>query len=131
MALGSTPPVAVIADDHIRVLDKVAEILSGLVTVVAKVYDGAAAVRATTKHKPDVVVLDVLMPHLSGIGAAREIRRLGLDTKIIFLSIQEDPEFLGPAREIGASYVFKKKMNTDLVMAVRSELSGTHFFSSP
>ena len=130
MALGNALPVAVIADDHARVLEKVAEALSGLVSIVAQVYDGAAAVSATTRHQPDILVLDILMPHLSGIGAAREIRRLGLNTKIIFLSIQEDPEFIGTAQEVGASYVFKKKMNTDLVMALRSELSGTHFFSS-
>lgn len=130
MDLGSKIPVAVIADDHPRVLDKVAEILTGEVTILAKVYDGAAAVRATANYNPDVVVLDVLMPHLSGLGAAREIRRRGLGCKIIFLSIQEDGEFFRAAQEIGASYVLKKKMNTDLLTAIRNELSGTHFFSS-
>lgn len=130
MPPGSRPPTAVIADDHARVLDKVAEILSGEVTIVAKVCDGAAAVFAITQYNPDVAVLDVLMPHMSGIGAAREIRRRGLGCKIIFLSIQEDPELFRAAQEVGASYVLKKKMNTDLVIALRNELDGTHFFSS-
>lgn len=130
MPPGSRPPTAVIADDHVRVLDKVAEILSGEVTIVAKVCDGAAAVCAFAQYNPDILVLDILMPQLSGIGAAREIRRRGSNCKIIFLSIQEDPELFRSAQEIGASYVLKKKMNTDLVTALRNELDGTHFFSS-
>lgn len=130
MPSGTKLPIAVIADDHVRVLDKVTEVLSREVVIVATVHDGVDAVRAAKEYKPDLVVLDVFMPHLSGIGAAREIRREGVACKIIFLSIQEDPEILRAAQELGASYVFKKKMKTDLITALRSELSGAHFFSS-
>ncbi len=76
------------------------------------------------------MILDVAMPNLTGIDAAREMRRRGLPVRIIFLTIQEDPEFIHAARELNASYVLKKKMRTDLLLALKEELVGRRFFSS-
>lgn len=130
MGPGINIPVAVVADDHVRMLDKISEILDGEVTIVAKVYDGEASVRAVTQYEPDLLVLDVVMPCLSGIEAAREIRRRGLACKIIFLSIHDGPEFLREAQKLDASYVSKQKINKELVSAIRNELKGMHFYSS-
>jgi DNA-binding NarL/FixJ family response regulator len=130
MNVRSKLPLAVIADDYPAVLNKVSDIVAGKLSIVARVHDGAASVRAVTQYNPDILVIDVVMPHLNGIEAAREIRSRGLGCRIIFLSIQEDPEYVRAAQEIGASYVLKKKMNTDLISALQDELNGSHFFSS-
>jgi DNA-binding NarL/FixJ family response regulator len=130
MDVESTLPRAVIADDHPAILEKVSEILAGKASIVASAHDGVASVRAVTLHNPDVLVIDIVMPHLNGIEAAREIRGRSLHCRIIFLTIQEDPEYLRIAQDIGASYVLKRKMRTDLLAALESELQGSHFYSS-
>jgi DNA-binding NarL/FixJ family response regulator len=67
---------------------------------------------------------------LNGIEAAREVRRCGLATNIIFLTVQHDTEYIQIAREIGASYVLKSRMSTDLLLAIHETLAGRIFASS-
>ena len=69
------------------------------------------------------------MPKLSGIQAARELKRLGLKTKVIFLTVQEDADCMEAACELGASFVLKPKMYPDLIHAVRETLLGNRFVS--
>jgi|KBSMisStaDraftv2_1062788.scaffolds.fasta_scaffold323691_2 DNA-binding NarL/FixJ family response regulator len=123
-------PTLVLADDHIGMLNKVVEILGEEVRILAKVQDGYSAVRAAQDFNPDLLVLDIAMPKLNGIEAARELRRRGLATKIIFLTVQEDLDYLKAAQEIGAGYVLKPRMSTDLIVAVREALMGRMFVSS-
>lgn len=130
MATHNVKPTLVLADDHVGMLNKVVEILGEEVRILAKVQDGHAAVRATLEFKPDVLVLDIAMPKLNGIEAARQLRSRGVATKIIFLTVQEDLDYLRAALQIGASYVLKPRMNTDLVVAVRETLMGRKFVSA-
>lgn len=122
-------PSAVVADDHPAILSKVAEILQGKVSILATVPGGIPAVEAVMRLRPDLLILDIGMPDLNGIEVARSIRNRGLTTKIIFLTVEEDPGFVDAARQAGASYVRKRKISTDLVTAIREELSGRRFIS--
>lgn len=123
-------PSAVVADDHPAILSKVAEILRGKVSIVATLPGGIPAVEAVMRLRPDLLILDIGMPDLNGIEVARSIRNRGLTTKIIFLTVEEDSGFVDAARQLSASYVRKRKISTDLVTAIREELSGHRFISS-
>ncbi len=122
-------PTVLLADDNVDLLDKIAEILSRRVTIVARALGGHSAVEKALELKPDLILLDISMRDLNGIQVAREVRRQGLQSKIIFLSAHQDPEYVHVARQIGASYVLKAKLYSDLLCAVQEELSGGRFIS--
>ena len=95
---GCSQRTVVIADDHEGMLTRICEVLRGLCQVVATAKDGVTAIAAVIQFKPDIAILDISMPNLDGLNAAAEMRRLGLPAKLIFLTIQEDEEFIQAAR---------------------------------
>src|SRR5262245_29202789 len=98
----------VIADDHASLLARIAGILETEYDVVAAVSNGLSAVNATSVLHPDVVILDISMPILNGLDAAAQLADGGSASKIILLSVHEDPEFVDAARNAGAhGYVVK------------------------
>lgn len=125
----SKPRIA-IADDHPEVLNRVAKFLADEFEIVALASDGAAAVNAVLASKPDVLILDIAMPEMDGIEAAKRLRDLGSSTKIIFLTAAADPEVLLDSwQNVGAQgYVIKVRMRSDLVLAIRKVLEGGTFF---
>jgi len=124
-----TKTTVVLADDNRAMLDEVSRFLQAHFDVVAMVPNGALAVQSAVDLHPDIVVLDIAMPVMGGIEAARTIKRMGLATKIVFLSIQFDHEYVEAAAEIGASYVLKTRMRSDLLMAINEALAGREFVS--
>jgi len=119
----------VLADDHDGIIRKVSDLLTSEFNVVAAVSDGTKAVQAALEFKPDIFILDICMPGLDGIQVAREIKRLGLSGKCVFLTIQEDADYIEAARAIGASYVVKSRMHADLQLALEETLAGRTFIS--
>jgi CheY-like chemotaxis protein len=118
-------PRVVVADDHSRIRTAVEEVLSSSFDVVAAVADGRQAVDAVHRLDPDVVVLDITMPVLDGLGAARELVRSGVRAKIVFLSVHEGDEYVAGAVEAGVQgYVVKSRMVTDLQGAITHVLEG-------
>lgn len=99
--------------------------------VVATVGDGAKAVQAVSDLKPDVVVLDIGMPGTDGIQAARRLRDLGATSKVVFLTVQQDDGCVEAANAIGACYVLKARMYSDLSTAIAEALAGRLFCSRP
>ncbi len=123
-------PRIVIADDHLRMLQKVTQLLEPEFDVVGTVSDGQALLSAVAELQPDVVILDITMPGINGIEAARQLRQAGSPAKIIFLTIHEDPDFLTEALATGAlGYVVKARMATDLIPAVHEALTNRSFVS--
>jgi DNA-binding NarL/FixJ family response regulator len=119
-----------VADDHAGMRERVNNLLGPHFEVVAVVNDGQAAVDATARLKPDLVLLDILMPKMDGMRAARELRRQGHSVSVVFLSVQQDEEFVAAAFESGATaYVFKSRMHSDLVWAIDRALAGEVFVS--
>jgi DNA-binding NarL/FixJ family response regulator len=123
-------PRVLLADDHPAVLKKVATLLSSTCDIVGEVGDGKALIEAEGSLHPDVLIMDISMPIMSGIEAAQHLKRSETKTKIIVLTVHEDPDFLGAALAAGASaYVIKSRLATDLIAAVNAVLKGRRFIS--
>lgn len=120
----------VVAEDLSPVLDTVAALLRDSFDVVGMVSDGRAALEATLELEPDLVVLDISMPAMSGIEVAQELKKRGNKVKIVFLTVHEDSDILRTCRAAGGlGYVVKLLMDTDLIPAMNAALAGRTFTS--
>jgi len=119
-----------IVDDHAVVrsglrllLDKEEDI-----EVVGEAGSADEAVRAARQHQPDVILLDVVMPGRSGIEAAPALREAAPETKLLVLSMQDDPSYVREAFSAGAmGYVLKEAADTEVVAAVREVAGGGRY----
>jgi DNA-binding NarL/FixJ family response regulator len=119
-----------LADDHEHVLEKVKEILDSKYNIVGTVSDGQSLINAVGLLKPDVLVIDITMPILNGIEAAEQLREEGCESKIIFLTVHADPDFVRACLATGAyGYVVKARMSSDLPHAIQEALAGRIFIS--
>jgi DNA-binding NarL/FixJ family response regulator len=99
-------------------------------SVVAEADDGVAALEQTQSQHPDVAVLDVSMPRMTGLQAAREIRAHSPDTRVLLLSMHDDERYFFEGLEAGAAgYVLKRAADTDLINALRTVAAGRSFLS--
>jgi DNA-binding NarL/FixJ family response regulator len=96
---------------------------------VAEAADGLEATIQAEKHRPDLVFLDIGLPLLNGIAAARRIRTISPTSKILFLSENRSHDIAEEALTTGDGYVLKSAAATDLLPAMRAVLEGTHFMS--
>ena len=122
-----------IADDHGIVRSGVKLLLDRQpdIEVVAEAEDGVEAVQMAIKHRPDVAVLDVSMPRMTGIQATHEIKQQSPDTQVLILSMHDDERYLFEALRAGAAgYVVKRAADQDLVDAVRAAGRGEPFLTS-
>ena len=99
--------------------------------VIGEVADGLEAVREAVELKPDLILMDIGLPSLNGIEAARQICKLVPESKIIFLSQEYSADVVQEALRVGAwGYVVKRSAATDLLAAVEAAISGKRFVSS-
>jgi DNA-binding NarL/FixJ family response regulator len=126
------PTRVLLADDHAILRQGLARILarSGEVEVVAEAADGHEAVEQSMATRPDVVVLDITMPRLGGLEAARRIRKALPGTKVLVLTMHEDEEYVLEMVRAGASgYVVKESAASELLAAVRALRGGQAYFA--
>jgi DNA-binding NarL/FixJ family response regulator len=124
-------PRIVLADDDGDFLQALQTLLTSEFEIVASVGDGHALIEAAAVNKPDLIVTDISMPLLSGLRAARQLRRDQPSIPIIFLTIREEPAFVTEAQKLGASgYVVKRLAASDLMPAMRTVLLGGSFISA-
>ncbi|AGP57040.1 response regulator [Streptomyces rapamycinicus] len=119
-----------LADDHALVRRGVRLILEGEpdLTVVAEAGDGAEAIEAARAHRPDLAILDIAMPRLTGLQAARELARSQPETRILILTMYDNEQYFFEALAAGASgYVLKSVADRDLVEACRATMRGEPF----
>jgi DNA-binding NarL/FixJ family response regulator len=120
-----------IADDHRLVVEGLSKIIEGECELVGCVSDGREVVAAAVEKDPDIILLDVTMPLLNGIEAARQIKREKPNIKIIFVTMQLSREYVREAFQAGASgYVLKQAAASELTTAIRDVQEG-RFFVSP
>jgi DNA-binding NarL/FixJ family response regulator len=125
------PPSILLADDNPSVLESVSRILSPEFEVVGTVTDGVSLVAEARRLRPDVMIVDLSMPGLSGMQAARELKKGSVPGRIVFLTVFHDPSLVEEARSLGAmGYVLKSSADRDLIPAIHEALQG-HFFQSP
>jgi len=119
-----------LADDHQNFLPLVTRLLGREFEVVKTVGDGLALLEETGRLKPDILVLDISMPVLNGIEAARQLKAAGCDARIIFLTMHLDADYVRGALEAGGQgYVIKSRLALDLPLALGEALAGKTFIS--
>ena len=119
-----------LADDHAIVRRGVRLILDSEpdLAVVAEAADGAEAIRLARLEKPDLAILDIAMPRLTGLQAARELASLQPDLRILMLTMYDNEQYLFEALKVGASgYVLKSVADRDLIGACRAAMRGEPF----
>ena len=121
-------PRVILADDHTILTEAFRKLLEPHCEVVASASDGHALLEMVPALRPDVVVLDIAMPLLNGLEAGRRIRELAPATKLIFLTMNEDPDLAVEAIRIGASgYLLKKSAVSELFKAIQAALRGKSY----
>lgn len=122
-----------IADDHAVVREGLRQLLEtqGDIVVVGEAGDGIEAVEQARRCKPDVVLLDIAMPRMSGLEAVSLIRDAVPDCRIVVLSMYEKEAYAHQVLQAGAhGYVLKGEPSSDMLEAIRSAAAGRYFFSS-
>ena len=126
-------PRILIVDDHEIVREGIRTLLSRSRPqweIVGEATNGQLAIEAVRNLKPDVVILDVTMPVMSGLEAAPRILALGMETRILFFTMHQSETFVSEVRSAGAQgYVVKSQASRDLILAIDSLLGGGTFFS--
>jgi DNA-binding NarL/FixJ family response regulator len=121
-------PRVLLADDHALLLGAYETLLSGECQIVGQVSDGRALVAAALELTPDLIVLDISMPLLNGLEAGRQIKRLLPHVKLVFMTMNEDPDLAAEAFRAGASaYLVKRCAASELVAAVQEVLQGRSY----
>lgn len=123
-------PRVLLADDHQGMLALTADALASEYLVVGSVCDGRELLAEAERLHPDVIVLDITMPQLDGIEAARQLRRSHQSVRLVFLTVHEDADYARAALEAGGlGYVVKTRLASDLVPAIRAALTDQTFVS--
>lgn len=117
-----------VADDHEEIRNTIVRLLSQQFEVLDAVEDGQTFLEAVDRLKPDVCVLDISMPNMSGIEVADRIKQRDSKMKIVFVTLHDDLDFRAAALATGAEgYVTKARMGGDLIVAVNEALAGRKF----
>ena len=121
----SSRPRVLLADDHQMLLDALKRVLEPRCEVVGMVSDGRELLTAAAKLQPEIVVLDIAMPQLNGLDAARRLKPVMPKLKFIFMTMNEDPELVGEAFRAGASaFLLKQGAAFELMEAIEKVLKG-------
>ncbi|WP_352418839.1 response regulator transcription factor [Proteiniborus sp.] len=119
-----------IADDHSLMREGLKQILEleSDIKVISLVANGEDVVKDALKYKPDVILLDINMPKMSGLDALRRLKDIGVDSKIIMLTIHDEREYLFETIKIGANgYVLKDADSDTLIKAIRDVYNGKSY----
>jgi len=123
-------PRVLLADDHALLVGAFEKLLAGECEVIGQVNDGRALVAAAEKLSPDVIVLDISMPLLNGLEAGRQIKAHNRNIKLIYVTMNEDPDIAAEAFRAGASgYVLKRSAVTELTTAIREVTLGRSYIT--
>ena len=119
-----------LVDDNDAMLARAAAALAACCDIVGRAKDGRAALEAATTLTPDVIVLDISIPTMSGFEVAQRLRETGSTAAIVFLTVHDGEDFVVAAKAVGGiGYVVKPRLASDLVVAVREAHAGRPFVS--
>lgn len=119
-----------LAEDHVLVSEGLTKLLEADFTLVGTVVDGHALVQAVKKHTPDIAIIDISLPLLNGLEAARQIKKCEPQTKLIFLTMHSEEHFIQEAFKVGgAGYILKQSATAELVFAIKEVYQGRTYVS--
>jgi DNA-binding NarL/FixJ family response regulator len=120
-----------LADDHTLLCDGFQKLLEPYYEIVGIVGDGRALLEAAERLLPEIILLDVGMPLLNGIDAARELKKRTPRAKLVFVTMNADPDIASEAMRVGAAaYVLKNAQSVELLQAIRDVSMGLSYISS-
>src|SRR5438309_5094012 len=123
-------PRVLLADDHRLVREAFAGLIESDCDVVGAVADGRALLEAAPQLRPDIVLLDIAMPLLNGLDAARQLSRLMPEVRLIFLTVSEDPDLAAEAfRAGGSGYLLKNSAASELLKSIREVSQGRAYIT--
>jgi len=131
--LNSTNSKVIICDDHPIFRKGLIQIISEMknIEIVGECGDGNAALELIKNLKPDIAILDVLMPDKNGLEVAQQIKEDGLSTKIIILTMHSEESYFNQAMDAGVKgYLLKENASTDLKSCIKEVLAGKYYVSS-
>jgi len=121
-------PRILLADDHTLLLDAFSKLLESKYDVVGTATDGRKMLSMVQKLKPDVVLLDIAMPNLNGFDAGEKLKKLLPEVKLVFLTVNEDPDMVTEAFRIGANgYLLKNSAASELFQALDAVLNSKNY----
>ena len=124
-------PRILLVDDNQAVLDCLVRLLSNDYTIVGALCDGPRLIDAVAILKPDLLLMDISMPEISGLELARLVQDNPPAPPIVFVTVHEDPEFMKAAQDVGAAgYVVKSTMETELKPVLKLALQGQRFVAT-
>jgi DNA-binding NarL/FixJ family response regulator len=119
-----------LADDHSLLLDAFSKLLETKYDIVGTATDGRMMLKMVTKLAPDLVLMDIAMPNLNGFDAGEKLKKILPDTKLVFLTVNEDADMVTEALRIGASgYLLKSSASSELFQAIDSVLNSKVYVS--
>ena len=123
-------PRILLADDHTMLLDAFRRLLEPRCEIVGTACDGRALLDLAASTRPDVIVLDISMPRLNGMDACAQLRRKMPDVRLVFLTVNEDPDIAAEAIRLGASgYLLKSSASGELFTAIEQALAGKTYIT--
>ena len=124
-------PRVLLADDHTLVLEGFRRLLEDHCELVGTAGDGLALLEASSRLRPDLVILDISMPLLNGIDAARKLKKQLPHVKLIFVTMHSDRAYISEAFRAGASgYLLKRSASDELIQAIQTVMAGHYFVTS-
>lgn len=118
-------PRVLLVDDHTMVLDGFRKLLEDRCEIVGVAEDGRTLLRMAQELQPEIVTLDISMPQLNGVDAARKLKKILPRTKLIFVTMHADPAYVNEAFKAGASgYLLKRSAGSELLQAIQSVMDG-------
>ncbi len=123
-------PRVLLAEDHTLVREGMRQILAEEFDVVDAVEDGRALLLAAERLRPDVIILDISMPRLNGLDAARQLARVSPTSRLLFVTIHADPTYVQAAFDAGGhGYVVKSEAAAQVALAVRTVMAGERYLA--
>jgi DNA-binding NarL/FixJ family response regulator len=121
-------PRIFLADDHSMLLEAFSKLLESKYDVVGTATDGRKMLAGVSKLKPDVVLMDIAMPNLNGFDAGEKLKKLLPEVKLVFLTVNDDPDMVTEAFRIGANgYLLKDSAASELFQAIDAVLASKNY----
>lgn len=121
----------VLVDDNPAILETLADMLQPSYEVADALSDGRSVLQRVPELAPDVLILDISLPDMTGFDVVRQLKKIGVYSKVIFLTVHENIDFVRAAFDLEAvGYVYKSRIGSDLIPAIDAACRGKRFSSA-